>query len=234
MSTGQILCEKVVKKYGDTTALRGIDLSINEGDFVVLLGPNGAGKTTLMKILCGIIRPTSGRAEVAGMDVHDPEVRKKVGVISHMTLLYNDLTAKENLVFYADLYGVPEPGKKADELLKKVELANRADDFARNFSRGMMQRLSIARALVADPDFIFLDEPFTGLDLHSTMLFKELLANLHKQGKTVLMITHDIEAGVALSTRTTILKSGRKVFDEETKGISPGKIGDKYLELVSA
>ena len=233
MSTGRILCEKVVKKYGDTTALRGVDLGINEGDFVVLLGPNGAGKTTLMKILCGIIRPTSGSATVAGMDVHDPEVRKKVGVISHMTLLYNDLTAKENLVFYADLYGVPEPGKKADELLKKVELANRAGDFARNFSRGMMQRLSIARALVADPDFIFLDEPFTGLDLHSSTLFKGLLANLHKQGKTVLMITHDIETGAALSTRTAILKSGQKVFDEETEGIDPEKLGDMYLELVS-
>lgn len=232
MSTGRILCEKVVKKYGDTIALRGVDLSINEGDFLVLLGPNGAGKTTLIKILCGIIRPTSGSATVSGMDVHDPEVRKKVGVISHMTLLYNNLTAMENLVFYANLYNVPEPEARAQELLKSVELDNRADDFAKNFSRGMMQRLSIARALVADPDFIFLDEPFTGLDQHSATLFKGLLADLHKQGKTVLMITHDIEAGIALSTRTTILKSGRMVYDEPTENAEPEKIKNEYMKIV--
>jgi heme exporter protein A len=232
MQKGRISCEKIVKKFGDTFALRGVDLVINDGDFLVLLGPNGAGKTTLMKILCGIIRPTSGGATVAGMEVHDPEVRKKVGVISHMSLLYNDLTARENLIFYSDLYGVPEPGKRADELLKSVELDHRADDFVRNFSRGMTQRLSIARALVADPDFVFLDEPFTGLDLHSATLFKSLLQKLHARGKSVMMITHDIEAGVALSTRTAILNSGRMVFDEPTEGVNPEKIKNVYLEKV--
>ncbi|MFQ5432399.1 MAG: ABC transporter ATP-binding protein [Nitrospinota bacterium] len=232
MNEGRISCKNVVKKFGDTVALRGIDLDINDGDFLVLLGPNGAGKTTLMKILCGIIRPTSGNATVAGMDVHEPEVRKKVGVISHMSLLYNDLTAMENIVFYGNLYNVPEPEAKAEELLKSVELDKRAGDLARNFSRGMTQRLSIARALVADPDFIFLDEPFTGLDLHSAALFKQLLRQLHGRGKSVIMITHDIEAGIALSTRTTILNSGRMVYDEPTESAEPEKIKNEYLKIV--
>ena len=232
VSKGHIACKNVVKKFGDTVALRGIDLDINDGDFLVLLGPNGAGKTTLMKILCGILRPTSGNATVAGMDVHEPEVRKKVGVISHMSLLYGALTARENLIFYANLYNVPEPESKADELLKSVELSNRADDFARNFSRGMTQRLSIARALVADPDFIFLDEPFTGLDLHSASLFKQLLRQLHEQEKSVVMITHDIEAGIALSTRTAILQAGRMVYDEPTETSDPEKIKNEYMKIV--
>ena len=234
MQKGRIICNNVVKKFGDTSALRGVDLEINEGDFLVLLGPNGAGKTTLMKILCGIMRPTSGYATVAGMDVHEPEVRKKAGVISHMSLLYNDLTARENIVFYANLYNVPEPEAKAEELLKSVELDNRAGDLAGNLSRGMTQRLSIARALVADPDFIFLDEPFTGLDLHSATLFKRLLQQLHERGKSVMMITHDIESGVALSTRTAILNSGRMVFDEATKNAEPEKIKKAYMGIVGA
>ena len=234
MHEGRITCNNVVKKFGDTVALRGVDLEINDGDFLVLLGPNGAGKTTLMKILCGIMRPTSGVATVAGMDVREPEVRKKAGVISHMSLLYGDLTARENIVFYANLYNVPEPEAKAEELLKSVELDNRAGDFARNFSRGMTQRLSIARALVADPDFIFLDEPFTGLDLHSAALFKRLLQQLHERGKSVIMITHDIEAGAALSTRTAILNSGRMVFDEPTENVEPEKIKKAYMGIVGA
>ena len=234
MPEGRIVCEKVVKKYGDISALRGIDLTIEPGDFLVLLGPNGAGKTTLMKILCGIIRPTSGGASVSGMDVHEPEVRKHVGVISHKSLVYGDLTARENLVFYAELYGVGEPGRKADELLKSVELADRAKDLARNFSRGMMQRLSIARALVADPDFVFLDEPFTGLDLHSATLFKKLLKGLHERGKTVMMITHDITTGVFLSTHSVILKNGAKVFDEATEGMDPDEMKLLYLERIGA
>ncbi|MBI3794250.1 MAG: ABC transporter ATP-binding protein [Nitrospinae bacterium] len=231
MYKGRIECSGVGKKYGDFTALKNVDLLIEAGDFLVLFGPNGAGKTTLLKILCGMTRPTSGVAKVGGADSHSPEIRGKIGVISHKSYLYDSLTAFENLEFYGQMYGLENPRARAGELLETVELAQRKDDMVRSFSRGMTQRLSIARALVADPDFIFLDEPFTGLDHHSAVAFQALLSALHKRGKTVLMITHDIPLGVAASTRVAILKNGRKVFDEKTDGLGGDKFMKTYLEV---
>ena len=232
MEKGRIECRGVGKKYGDFTALSDVDLSIEQGDFLVLFGPNGAGKTTLLKILCGMARPTSGTARVGGADSHSPEIRGKIGVISHKSYLYDSLTAYENIVFYGEMYGVADPAARAMELLETVELAHRKDDVVRAFSRGMVQRLSIARALVADPDFIFLDEPFTGLDHHSAARFQSLLSALHRRGKTGMMITHDIPLGVAASTRAAILKGGRKVLDEKTGGMSVADFMGVYLEKV--
>jgi heme exporter protein A len=228
----KIECRNVGKKYGDFVALREIDLSIEEGDFLVLFGPNGAGKTTLLKILCGIARPSSGSATVGGDNAHAPEVRNRIGVISHKSYLYDSLTAFENLVFYGEMYGLPDPETRARELLENVELLPRGGDAVRTFSRGMIQRLSIARALVADPDFIFLDEPFTGLDHHSAAMFQEMLSALHRRKKTVLMITHDIPLGIAASTRAAILKGGRKVYDEKTDGMGTGDFLKIYFEKV--
>jgi heme exporter protein A len=229
-----IVCEGLCKKYGELIALRNLDLTINPGDFISLFGPNGAGKTTLMKTICGLTHPTSGKASVGDSDVSDPDVRKKIGVISHKSYLYDNLTAFENVHFYAELYEVDNPSERANELLKSVELYERKHDFVRHFSRGMLQRLSIARALVADPDFIFLDEPFTGLDQHSTDLFRKLLRGLHTRGKTVMMITHDIHIGIEESTRALILKSGRKVYDENTAGLTVDEFKTIYNEKVGS
>jgi heme exporter protein A len=230
MQTLTIECRNVTKKYGDFTALRNIDLMLNQGDFLVVFGPNGAGKTTLLKILCGMTRPSSGTATIGGAESHSQEIRSRIGVISHKSYLYDALTAFENLVFYGELYGVKDPRSRALELLKMVELEERKDDFARSFSRGMTQRLSIARALVADPDFIFLDEPFTGLDHHSAVAFQAMLSSLHRRGKTVMMITHDIQLGILASTRAAILKGGKKLFDEKTEGLAPADFMKIYLE----
>lgn len=232
MEKGRIECRGVGKKFGDFTALSGVDLTIEEGDFLVLFGPNGAGKTTLLKILCGMVRPTSGTARVGGADSHSPAIRRKIGVISHKSYLYDSLTALENLVFFGEMYGVADPAGRAMELLKTVELEDRRDGFVRAFSRGMVQRLSIARALVADPDFIFLDEPFTGLDHHSALMFQSLLSALHKRGKTVMMITHDIPLGLAASTRAAILRGGRKIFDESTLGTGVPEFMRMYVDRV--
>ncbi len=232
MQTTSIICQKVGKKYGDFVALRGVDLAVNEGDFITIFGPNGAGKTTLLKILCGITRPTSGAATVGESDAHDPAVRKRIGVISHKSYLYDNLTAFENLVFYAEMYGMENREARAAELLESVELDQRKNDLVRNFSRGMIQRLSIARALVADPAFIFLDEPFTGLDHHSAVMFQKLLSGLHRRKKTVLMITHDIPLGIAAATRAMILKGGRKVHDEPVNGMDAATFLKIYLEKV--
>lgn len=234
MEDGRIACTNITKKYGEVDALRGVDLAVEPGDFLILLGPNGAGKTTLIKILCGLLQPDSGSASVGGINAHDTKARGKVGVISHQSFLYNSLTAKENLLFYAKLYGVKNPAKRADELLKNMELSTRANDLAGTFSRGMTQRLSIARALVADPDFVFLDEPFTGLDLHSADIFKVLLKKLHARGKTIVMITHDIETGISLSNRAAILRGGRKIYDASTGGINAEKLKNVYRDKVGA
>jgi heme exporter protein A len=132
------------------------------------------------------------------------------------------------------MYGIANPRARARDLLETVELAERGNDQVRNFSRGMVQRLSIARALVADPDFIFLDEPYTGLDHHSALKFQELLKALHRRKKTVMMITHDIQLGIEASTRAVILKGGRKVFDGATEGMAPAAFMDIYVEKVGA
>lgn len=227
-----IVCKGVSKQFGDLTALHSIDLELEKGDFLVLFGPNGAGKTTLMKILCGLLRPTSGKAFVAGYAAHEAEIREKVGVISHNSFLYNNLTARENLVFYAKLYGIKQPGRVADGLLESVELIRRRNDLIRTFSHGMMQRLSIARALVADPEFVFLDEPFSGLDVHSANLFRDLLLDLHKRQKTVMMITHNINVGFSVATRVAILKSGDMVYNEEAHGKTSDELMKVYLEKV--
>ncbi len=232
MQKDGILCKKVTRKYGDLTALRAVDLEIKSGDFFVLYGPNGAGKTTLMKILCGLLRPTTGNATVMGEELHESEIRQKVGVISHNSFLYNQLTAHENLSFYAELYGVKSPGAVADMLLKSVELYERRGDFAGTFSRGMTQRLSIARALVADPDFIFLDEPFSGLDVHSATIFRDLLRSLHQQKKTVMMITHDMAIGLSVASHIGILKRGKLVFNEKSSGMTIDKLKKVYIEKV--
>jgi len=232
MQNEAIFCEGVSKKYGELTALKSIDLKIEKGEFLVLFGPNGAGKSTLLKILCGLTRPTTGKALVAGHDIHESDIRKKVGVISHKSFLYEDLTALENLEFYAKLYNVENSKRRGEELLRQVELFERKNDLARTFSRGMIQRLSIARALVADPDFIFLDEPFTGLDVHSATVFLDLLQILHKREKTVLMISHDIGISLTVATRIAILNSGTIVFNEKASGMDVASMKKVYLEKI--
>jgi len=231
-NSGGIICKNITRKFGHLTALNKINLRIETGDFMALFGPNGAGKTTLLKILCGLLRPSSGEATVAGESVRETDIRKRVGVISHNSFLYDHLTAWENLVFYAEMYGVENAGHRADELLRSVELYHRRDDFARTFSRGMAQRLSIARALVSDPEFIFLDEPFTGLDVHSAGIFRNLLLGLHRRGKTVMMITHDIEIGFTLASRAAIIRKGKLVYNEETHGLAVADLKNAYLENV--
>ncbi len=147
------------------------------GEYVTLVGPNGAGKTTLLRILATLIRPTSGTVRIAGMDVAraGPEIRRYIGFLSHRTLLYEDLTAEQNLRFYARLYGIPDASARMDELLQRVGLADRRHDLVRTFSRGMQQRLAVARALIHCPSILLLDEPYTGLGPDAAGALQSLL-----------------------------------------------------------
>ena len=207
----------LVKKFGFKTVLRNVDLSLEKGDFLALFGHNGAGKTTLIRILCSLMRPTSGEILIAGLDpLHEREALcKTIGVISHQTFLYNNLSALENLRFYGKMYDVPDLKDRIETLLELVGLSEYQDEPVQTFSRGMQQRLSVARAIIHDPEMLFLDEPYTGLDQHGAEDLKKLLKKFRSQGKTILMTSHNIDRGLELCNQSAILKSGRLVYKEE-------------------
>jgi len=227
----------IVKDFGFRRVLDGVSLEVPRGSFYTLFGPNGAGKTTLIRILCSVARPTAGRAAVDGRDVRGVErgaVRAGIGLISHRTLVYDHLTGLENLLFFARLYGVPDPRERAGELLRHLDLWPRRDDAAGTYSRGMQQRLAIARALVHDPPVLFLDEPFTGLDPAATRLFSSLLERLRDERRTALMVTHDLAEGLAIGDRWGILSNGRIADSGVSRGMSEPWLADRYFQIVDA
>jgi len=223
----------LVKKFGFKTVLRKVDLSLEKGDFLALFGHNGAGKTTLIRILCSLMRPTSGEIRIAGLDPHYEReaLCKTIGVISHRAFLYQNLSAFENLRFYGRMYDVPDLRERIDALLDLVGLSQNRNDPVNTFSRGMQQRLSVARAIIHDPQILFLDEPYTGLDQHGAEDLKKLLKRFRKQGKTILMTSHNIDRGLELCNQTAILKSGRLVFKEESSGILKDDFKQLYFNL---
>jgi heme exporter protein A len=202
-------------------ALRGIDLDIRPGEFVTIVGPNGAGKTTLLRILATLSRPTHGHVSIAGHTLPKgaDEARRQIGLLSHQPLLYGDLTAEENLNFFGQMYDVPNLQARIIELLDQVDLLDRREDRARTFSRGMQQRLAIARALLHDPAIVLLDEPFTGLDPHASDRLEELLHLLRDGQRTVVMTIHDLERGWAMCDRALVLARGKIVYEARTDQI---------------
>ena len=213
----QVICvEKLGKKFGYKTVLRKIDLFLKKGDFLALFGPNGAGKTTLIQILSSLMRPGTGRVTILGLDTcTDREALCRViGVIAHNPFLYDNLTAFENLKFYGKMYDVVKLNEKIQALIEMVGLSDYMNERVQTFSRGMQQRLSIARAIIHDPIILFLDEPFTGLDQQGAENLEQLLRHFQHQGKTMIMTSHDLNKGLELCNRTAILKSGSVVYEE--------------------
>ena len=200
------------KVFGTRKAVDDVSFELPEGSFLSIFGPNGAGKTTLLRVLSTLARPTSGEALVAGVDVREEpdEAREHIGFISHQSMLYPDLTAEENLLLYARLYGVEGPEARVTELLDAVGLAHRKLDLVRTFSRGMTQRVSIARALVHDPDVVFLDEPYSGLDPHAVEIFDELIESV-RGDRMFVMVSHDLRKGFGVCTHALVMAKGRKV-----------------------
>ena len=205
-----ITVKKLVKRFGLKTILRGLDFSVESGEFVALLGPNGAGKTTFLRILATLSRPSLGHVEVAGHRLPNEaaQVRAKLGVVSHLPLLYPDLTAEENLRFYAQMYGITNYQSRITEVLGLVGLENRRKDLVRTFSRGMQQRLAIGRAVIHDPEVMLFDEPYTGLDQDASEMLDDVLRSVAAEGRTVVMTSHDLARAEDLATRFDILSRG--------------------------
>ena len=202
--------KKLVKRFGLKTVLRGMDFHVEPGEFVALLGPNGAGKTTFLRILASLSRPNLGEVRVAGyrLPTQSAAVRQQLGVVSHLPLLYGDLTAEENLQFYGRMYNVPALDKRIDAVLDMVGLSARRRDMVRTFSRGMQQRLAIGRAVLHDPSVMLFDEPYTGLDQDASEMLDGVLKNVAAAGRTVVMTSHDLARAEELATRFDILSRG--------------------------
>lgn len=226
-----ITAQGITKAFGPLHALRGVSFEIQKGEFVALLGINGAGKTTLIRILATLTRPTRGRAYIAGQPIHeDPDkVRAQIGVVSHYTFLYPDLSATENLYFYGKMYGVPRLSERIKELLTRVDLYHRRHDLLNTFSRGMQQRLALARAILHAPKILLLDEPFTGLDVNAMELLTNLLKDFIGQEITVLMTTHDIDYALAHAHRVLILKNGLIRQDTQASQITRQEVAHLLL-----
>jgi heme exporter protein A len=201
---------KLTKRFGLKTILRGLDFQVQPGEFVALLGPNGAGKTTFLRILASLSKPSFGNVKVAGYSLpnESAQVRAKLGVVSHMPLLYPDLTAEENLQFYARMYGIINYQSRITEVLQLIGLENRRKDLVRTFSRGMSQRLAIGRAILHEPEVILFDEPYTGLDQDASEMLDKVLKEIASHGQTVVMTSHDLIRAEALATRFDVLSRG--------------------------
>lgn len=199
------------KSFGDWPVLWDLDLTVGWGELLVLFGANGTGKTTLLRILATQARPDAGTVTVAGYDWRrQPEaVRRRLGVVGHSPFLYENLTCRENLVFYGRLFGVRDPRQRAETVLSRLDLAGYADHRVRTLSHGMQQRLAIARAILHQPPLLLLDEPEAGLDQGSLAVLKDLLQEWGDEGRTVVMTTHNLEMGLAWAQRVAVLAEGR-------------------------
>jgi heme exporter protein A len=226
----------LVREYGPVTAVDGVDLSLDAGEFLTIFGPNGAGKTSLLGMLAGATRPTRGEVKISGLPISLSEHgwRSKVGILSHRGFLYARLTAEENLRFYGELFGLDDLSDRIAEHLERVGLADRARFEVRQLSHGMRQRLSLARALLHDPDVVFLDEPYTGLDPSAAGLLRAVLNELKDGRRTVVMVTHNIAEGLQMATRVAIQVGGRFVWEQDASAIEFTGFERQYHTVVEA
>ena len=215
MSAAALEVDRVSKYYGDFPALRDIQLSIAPGSTVALLGRNGAGKTTLLRIIAGLSKASEGSVRIQNADVREQTTRRRIGVLGHGISLYDELSATENLVLFANLYGMEEPEKTAGEWLERTGLGRVRDGLVREFSRGMRQRLAVARAFMHTPEVLLLDEPFTALDDRAIAVLQSLLAEAHAAGRTIILSTHQLREALEVATHVALIQRGQLAFSGE-------------------
>jgi heme exporter protein A len=209
VSSARVQGRGLEKRFGRSVALRGVDLEVQAGEVLAIVGPNGAGKSTLLRMVAGLVRPSAGTLHVDGLPVGRPEARGRIGLVGHATFLYPQLTARENLIFAGRLHAVADVEARARVLLEAEGLGEVAERAAGSFSRGMAQRLSIARALMHDPPIVLLDEPFTGLDRRASAGLSERIRALRAGGRALLLVSHDLGQAVALADAALLLGGGR-------------------------
>jgi heme exporter protein A len=226
--------KKLTKQADNKLILRGIDLSITQGETVAILGPNGAGKSTLLKVLATLIKPTSGLVKINGLDLKKDhiEVKKMFGYLPHSSLLYDHYTPLENLVFFGNLYGVKDVENRARKLVNEVGLSFFINEPVKNFSRGMIQRIAIARAIIHEPKIMLLDEPHTGLDQGAITILNNVVLSMKEKGCTTLMVTHDFKQAAAICDRIIIVRNGKIADDFKINSQSLSLVSEKYQVLV--
>lgn len=207
-----VAIDQVWKFYGDFPALRDISFNVEPGSCLALLGRNGAGKTTLLKILAGLSKPGKGSVKILGEDARSQTTRYRTGVLGHGIGIYDELSAFENLRLFASLYGVPRPVQTAEEWLERAGLDRVRDGLVREFSRGMRQRLAVARAFIHNPSLLLLDEPFTALDDKAIAVLQQLLKKARSEGRTIIMSTHQLREALELSSDVALIARGRLAF----------------------
>ncbi len=227
--------EGLAKAFGNRRALAGVDLSIGNGECFVIFGPNGAGKTTLIKLLATLSRPSAGIARVHGLDIrHNAvQVRRRLGVVTHPTFLYNDLTVSENLRFYGRMYRVPNLEHRIQEVISQVQLESRLHDRVGTLSHGMQKRVAIARAVLHNPSIMLLDEPESGLDPHATVMMRQILDTLNSGDRTLVMTTHNLERGLEIADQVAILHQGSIVYQALKEDIDTAGFGEIYSRHTS-
>jgi heme exporter protein A len=231
--TALLEAEALVRTFGTRRAVDGLSFSLDAGECLALFGPNGAGKTTALRLLAGLIKPTSGAARVGSERLTSREARARIGLISHRTLLYDALTARENVAFSARLHGVADVEGATSAALEALRVADRADLPVRSLSRGLQQRVAIARAMVHGPDVLLADEPYTGLDETGSAALTRILRERLAAGAALVLVTHNLQEGLALATHAAILDRGRLARSERASGLDATSYAAAYRDLVA-
>ena len=223
----------LARAFGARRAVDGVDFALGAGEALALFGPNGAGKTTLLRLLAGLLKPGAGSARIAGERLPATRARARVGLISHRTMLYDALSAFENVAFAARLHGVPDVDRATRAALEALRVADRADVPVRALSRGLQQRVAIARAIVHAPDVLLADEPYTGLDEQGAAALTGLLRERRAAGAALVVVTHHLHEGLAVASQAAIMRRGRFVRVEPTAGLDVAGYAAAYRELVA-
>lgn len=234
-TSGAVEVSNVTRSFGRRRAVDGVAFSLQPGECLALFGPNGAGKTTLLRIVAGLLKPTSGTVTVGGHSLRtDAEARAHVGLVSHQSMLYRALTSRENVEFAAKLYGLADPRGAATRALERMHMLDRANTPVRALSRGLQQRISIARAIVHEPSVVLLDEPYTGLDAAGAAALTETLQLLRSHGATMILVTHNVDEGLAIASHAAIITNGKVARYDDCASLDPRTYLLDYRAMVVA
>lgn len=231
--TARVEAAGLVRTFGARRAVDGLSFTLAPGDCLALFGPNGAGKSTALRMLAGLLSPSAGQARIEGVSLPKPEARARVGLISHRGMLYEALTARENVRFSAALHGLRDVEGAVQRALEQLRVADRADVPVRSLSRGLQQRVSIARAIVHGPDVLLADEPYTGLDEQGGAALTALLRERRAAGAALIVVTHHLHEGLALATHAAVMRAGRFARYERAEGLERDRYAAEYRELVA-